>query len=331
VRKLIKQTKAFSWLSCQRGFDQFRSSKAKSNVGATGTRVLWKADPAVRKELSSLNLFNRVLNQSAELISLFLRDGRAQVLDFNQPFAHKNDLRNIRDARHPRIADQLWIERYKALRFFLVATGRGLPFEQAPFTVQLPDGIDVSDEIIVAGEWSHELDLQVATRLGNPDAVVLNEAFQQLNALPQHVLPAVVRAIFNWAVLMGTPLLEEDGCGVLVQKKCSQRLFEYTAEEHAGAGILLLPAIEIPVAVATWTGEIVTDLGVAVGHQAISEPVGLPAEEAVDSSSHWLAGAKPSKFSKDLPFRVVWLILTTPRRPNRAFSSISSRPISSGS
>ena len=84
-------------------------------------------------------------------------------------------------------------------------------------------------------------------------------------------------------------------------------------------------------AVATWAGEVLAELGVAVDHHATSEPEFFTEAEEQDSSSHWLAGAKPSKLSREVPLTVVWLILTTPRSPDRAFSSTSSVESKSGS
>src|SRR5580704_11892636 len=77
--------------------------------------------------------------------------------------------------------------------------------------------------------------------------------------------------------------------------------------------------------VTPWAGQILADLGVAVGHRVTSRWAAV-ADEAPDNSSHWLAGAKPSRLSREVPFRTTWLILTTPRRPIRFLSSISSRP-----
>src|SRR5207248_5260195 len=135
--------------------------------------------------------------------------------------------------------------------------------------------------------------------------------------------------IFKLAGLMCTPLLEQDGPGILPQEQRGECLFKGTAEEHVRTDIFLSPPIQVAVLIAAWAGEIATDLGVAVRHQATSEALDFPTE-ADDSSSHWLAGAKPSRFNRDLPFRVVWVILTTPRSPNSAFSSISSLPSKSG-
>jgi hypothetical protein len=56
-----------------------------------------------------------------------------------------------------------------------------------------------------------------------------------------------------------------------------------------------------------------------------SEVEGDPEEVgAGGSSSHWLAGAKPSRLVSEMPLTTVWLILTTPRRDRKAFSSICS-------
>jgi hypothetical protein len=52
VRKLIKQTNAFSWPSCKHDVDQLRPSKAKSNVWATGTGVLGKTNAAVGQKVT---------------------------------------------------------------------------------------------------------------------------------------------------------------------------------------------------------------------------------------------------------------------------------------
>src|SRR4051812_48859594 len=192
VRKLIKQTKAISWPSDKGRVDQFLLSEAKSNIGAAGAGILGKTDAAVGQEVPGFDLPDGVFNQADEVLPLLVRDGCTQVLNFDDSFADKNDLRNVRDSGNPRVADQLRIERQETLRFFRVAAGRRLPFEQARLTVQLADSVDIGHEVVLAGDESRELDLQVAAGLGDANAVVLNEALEELNALPQHVIPAVV-------------------------------------------------------------------------------------------------------------------------------------------
>jgi hypothetical protein len=75
--------------------------------------------------------------------------------------------------------------------------------------------------------------------------------------------------------------------------------------------------------VAASATEVLADLGKAVRHQATSG-LAFFGEDANESSSHWLAGGKPSKLSREAALTVVWLIFTTPRSPARAFSSTSS-------
>src|ERR1019366_6221735 len=177
----------------------------------------------------------------------------------------------------------------------------------------------------------------MAVRLVNLDAPVLHEALEQLNALLKHVVPGVVARVRQLQVLTRCPLLKQNGRWIFATEQSRHRLFEAAAEEHGGANILLLPAIEVAMAVTARAGQVLGDLGVAVvHHDALSFPVPLPLPAggmgiAVVSSSHWLAGAKPSKFTSEMPLITVWLILTTPTRPRRARSSTSSWLNSSGS
>src|ERR1019366_10002933 len=108
-------------------------------------------------------------------------------------------------------------------------------------------------------------------------------------------------------------------------EESTKRILEGSTEQHGSASVLLLPAIEVVVAITAGAGEVLAYLGVAVGHHATSERPTEPAEVLTESSSHWLAGAKPSKLSRGVPFMTARLILTTPLRPIRFLSSISSR------
>src|ERR1019366_6891820 len=138
-------------------------------------------------------------------------------------------------------------------------------------------------------------------------------------------------------VLTRCPLLEQGYCGVFVTEQSGHSLLEAAAKKHGGPNILLLPAIEVAMAVTARTGQVLRNLGVAVIHRdtrSFREPLPLPAGGLgidVDSSSHWLAGAKPSKFTSEMPLITVWLILTIPTNPRRARSSTSSWRNSSGS
>ena len=52
----------------------------------------------VRHKLTALDSLDRVLNEAAKLLALFVGDGGGQVLDFDQPLAHEDDLSNLGDA-----------------------------------------------------------------------------------------------------------------------------------------------------------------------------------------------------------------------------------------
>ena len=54
--------------------------------------------------------------------------------------------------------------------------------------------------------------------------------------------------------------------GIFPAKERAQSQFEGATEEHRRPRVLLLPAIEIAMPIAPRTGEVLADLGVAVGH-----------------------------------------------------------------
>src|ERR1039458_9056885 len=177
----------------------------------------------------------------------------------------------------------------------------------------------------------------MAVWLVNLNAPILGETLEQLNALLEHVVPGVVARVGQLQVLTWRPLLKQDSRRIFVAEQSRHRLFEAAAEKHGGAGVFFLPAIEIAVAITARAGQVLGDLGVAVVHRdALSFPEPLPllaggTRTEVASSSHWLAGAKPSRFISEIPLTTVWLILTTPTKPRRARSSTSSWLNSSGS
>ena len=85
---------------------------------AADTAVLREADPAVRGEMPRFQLVDRCLNQAAEFLALFLRDGGLQVLDLGRLFPNEDDESHIGNAADPGIANELWIEGQKAFGLF---------------------------------------------------------------------------------------------------------------------------------------------------------------------------------------------------------------------
>jgi hypothetical protein len=107
-RKLVKPTKLFSsWTPDQSGFDQLVATEAHPDVGAGGTGILGEADATVGRELRSLDSLNGIPDKGAEFLTLFIRNGGAQVLNFDQTFPHKDHLGHVRDARQPGVAQEL--------------------------------------------------------------------------------------------------------------------------------------------------------------------------------------------------------------------------------
>ena len=82
--------------------------------------------------------------------------------------------------------------------------------------------------------------------------------------------------------------------------------------------------------VAPRAGQVLADLGIAVGHEAASDPR-VSWSVKTERSSHRAAGAKPSKLRTEIPCIVTSLTLTTPHRSIRALSSISFFPSNSAS
>ncbi len=157
------------------------------------------------------------------------------------------------------------------------------------------------------------------------DAIVLAEPGQQQDALLEHAIPGIPVGVVQVLALAGRPFRKQGGSGILTPKQGGQRLFEGAPEQHRRAGIFLLPAIEVAIAIPPRAGKVLADLGVAVGHQATC---GL-SRFAGESSSQRPAGAKPSSRRREAPLSTTWLILTTPFRPTSCLSSTSSLPSSS--
>src|SRR2546427_2621920 len=155
-----------------------------------------------------------------------------KILNLDQSLADEDHLCDFGDAGDPGVANQLRIQSQQSIRFLCVAAGSGLPLDQAACPVQLSDRVDVGYEVILFGDWSHELDLQVAARLANADAVVLAEPLEELDSLLQHAVPGITLRVLQASVLASRPLAEQDGRRVFAEEVGSQSPFERSAEEH---------------------------------------------------------------------------------------------------
>ena len=143
----------------------------------------WGSGYHCAAEIRRFNSTDCAFNQATKLLSLFLNDGSAQVLDLDQTLAYKYYLGNVRTTRDPRVADKLGIQREQSIRLFRVPARRCFPFQQATLPIEFPYGVDIGDEVVAARNLSSEFDLQVALGLADPDTIVIRQA--GLNRLRQ--------------------------------------------------------------------------------------------------------------------------------------------------
>src|SRR6516165_2491099 len=109
--------------------------------------VLRKSNAAVREELSCLDLIDRSLNQLAKLPALVLVDRGLQILNLRCVLSYKYDQGNFRNASHPGITNELWVECQKTFRMFRISGCGRFPVDNAFRSIHLADRIDVRHEI----------------------------------------------------------------------------------------------------------------------------------------------------------------------------------------
>jgi hypothetical protein len=164
-----------SWLSNQVRRDQFLTIEAQPQVRAACASVLRETNAAVREELSCLDLIDRSLNQLAKLSALIFVDGRLQVLNFGCVFPNKDDERNLRNAGHPGITNELRIESQKTLGLFRIPGCRCFPVDDAFRPIHLTNRIDVRHEITAWRERARQLYLEILFWASDLNAIILSE------------------------------------------------------------------------------------------------------------------------------------------------------------
>src|SRR5437899_11546460 len=106
--------------------------------------------------------------------------------------------------------------------------------------------------------------------------------------------------VLELLILIELPLLKQDSRRVLAEEIGGQSAFKGAPEEHGCPGVFLFPAIQITMTVAARAGQILADLGVAINHQATSDP-GASSAAVGESSFQRLSGATPSKLRTEMP------------------------------
>src|SRR5206468_18921 len=180
-----------------------------------------------------------------------------------------------------------------------------------------PNSRRCSSVIVVCRYWVSTRRLRTKTTWATADAILLAEAVEQLNALLEHAIPAIAMRVLKLVLLMDGPILKQGNRRVLAEKVGAQSPFKGAAEEHGCPGIFLFPAIDITMTVASRAGEVLADLGVAINHQATSDPGGSSAAVG-ESSCQRLRGANQSRLRTEMPCTMVWLTFSTPCNPTSA-------------
>ena len=127
----------------------------------------------MRQEQPGLDPSNCVFDQGCKLLPLLVRNGRPEVLNFDQTLAHENNLGDFVDPGHPRVADELRVECGDAGRLFQISGRCSFPFQDAWRAVQFANGVDVSDKTVAGRQGPIELYLLGGTRAPNANTAIL--------------------------------------------------------------------------------------------------------------------------------------------------------------
>src|ERR1700741_2287488 len=150
-------------------------------MGAAHTPVLRKPNPAVREELSCLDLIDRSLNQLPKFPALIFVDGRLQILDFGCVLSNEDNQGYLRNASHPGITNELWVERQETIGLFWVSGRSRFPIDDVFRTIHLANRIDVGHEITAAGERARQLYLKILFWISDLNAIILSEPLEKVN------------------------------------------------------------------------------------------------------------------------------------------------------
>src|SRR5205085_2284107 len=159
---------------------------------------------------------------------------------------------------------------------------------------------------------ARNFDLQVAPRIPDPDAVILDETLEQVDALVQHRVPSVRTGVVERQIAILRPFIEQRLTAIFAVEESSQCSFECPTEEHASVSFFLLPPIDVPVLVSARAAEVLRNLGVAVGAHDAARLLSVGTEDG-PMPSQAAAGAKALRLSSVRPFTTAREIFTTPR------------------
>src|SRR5215472_7508087 len=186
IHKLVNPIKvARPRFSDEVGCHELLVVETEPQVRATHASVLRKPDTAVGIEIRCLDLVYCRLYQPAKFLTLLLGNRCPQILNFRSMLPHKNNQSCLRNPAHPRITDELGVERKQPLGDFGVSTSRCFPIDQAPHAVQFTDGVQVGNKFTASSETPRVFHLKVLSRITNTDTIILGKPSEQMNPLVQ--------------------------------------------------------------------------------------------------------------------------------------------------
>ena len=133
---------------------------------------------------------------------------------------------------HPRIADQLRIERQQPRGCFGITAGGRFPVHQATRAIEFTDGVDVGDKLVAVGQVPNHLELQIFLRLRNANPIVPRKAFEEMHTLVEQAIPALSSFVCKRSIAESAPLPMKRRGTIVTAKIGLQRLFKATAKEH---------------------------------------------------------------------------------------------------
>src|SRR5712692_1592034 len=93
------------------------------------------------------------------------------------------------------------------------------------------------------------------------------KCFEQMDSLVEEAVPGLSFAVFKRSITICLPFFEKHSGAVLLAKVGTQGFFKTAAENHGCPCLLFPPAIQVTVAIAARTAQVLTDLRVAIDHR----------------------------------------------------------------
>src|SRR5260370_454102 len=236
---------------------------------ATQAAVLGEADAGVRNKLSAFDLADRRLHEAPELLALLFRDRSSQVLNLGSVFPDEDDQCYLGNPADPGVTNKLRVERKQSFGLRRIATGCGLPVDQAVLAIDLPDGIKIGDEFASAQQCPQHFDLQILFRTANVYAIIPSKCFEQMHALVEEAVPGFSFTVFKRTVVVCIPFLEKHSSAILLTKVSTQSFFKTATEDHRCPCLFFPPPIQVTVAIAARAAKILANLRVAIDHHCL--------------------------------------------------------------